>query len=688
MVELTVTVTNSLGLHARAAAQLVRTANRFQSSVRLERIDGSARADAKSILSVLMLAASRGTALRAVAEGDDEQEAIAALSNIFEDGFKEVSERQHQVTAEPREMKWTGLGVSEGLVLGRVLKLHNGTRHVYRAHIEDADSERELKRFRAAARLARRQLLAIKARAEEQLGKDHAYIFDAHLLFLEDQKLSNEIENYITREHSNAEWAVKVVGDRLLSVYAEIKDDYLRERGSDIEDVIHRVLVALSGERPQYRNLSEDAVIVAEDLLPSAVAELDLQHARAIATDAGGWTSHTAIIARGLGISAIVGLGDLYQHARTGDEIVVDSFKGEVILHPSSATIEKYRAEAARLAETRATEPTKECGSVRTQDGMEIILRANVEFPAEFDGVRKFGAQGIGLYRSEFLLARPGVMLSEEEQYKAYSEVAKLAGTNGAFVRLFDLGGDKVGDSLIESERNPALGLRAIRFGLTHESVMRTQVRAIMRAAAKGRLDIVLPMIADVGDVLRAQKIISEERSKLESERKERGPVRIGAMIEVPSAVLTAEKIALTVEFFQLGTNDLVQYLLAVDRSNDKVADWFRSLHPAVLQSIARTLEAAREANIPAIVCGEMASTPAYSVLLVGLGATDLSMTPSSIPRVRRVLAGIDSRDASSIAAQCLQCETADEVEDLVREQFKSRWPELFTPRSLPARRS
>ncbi len=686
MVELTVTVTNSLGLHARAAAQLVRTANRFQSSMRLERLDSNASADAKSILSVLMLAAARDTRLRAIAEGLDEQEALAALADLFKDGFRDTRDVEREI-ARPREMRWQGLGVSDGLVVGRVLRLHNGTRHVYRAHIDEADGERELRRFRAAARLARRQLLAIKARAEEQLGKDHAYIFDAHLLFLEDRKLSDEIENYITQEHSNAEWAVKVVGDRLLSIYAEIKDDYLRERGSDIEDVIHRVLVALSGERPQYRNLSEDAVIVSEDLLPSAVAELDLQHARAIATDAGGWTSHTAIIARGLGIPAIVGLGDLYQNARTGDEIIVDSFKGEVVLHPSRAPIEKHQAEAAKLG-TRAAEPARESGSVRTQDGVEIILRANVELPAEFDGVRRFGAQGIGLYRSEFLLARPGVMLSEEEQYVAYSEVAKLAGADGAIVRLFDLGGDKVGDALIESERNPALGLRAIRFGLTHEPVMRTQVRAILRAAAKGHLDIVLPMIGDVGDVLRARKIISEERDRLESEGKNYGAVKIGAMIEVPSAVLTADKIARAVDFFELGTNDLVQYLLAADRSNDKVAEWFRSLHPAVVQSISQTLEAAREANIPAIVCGEMASTPAYAVLLAGLGAIDLSMTPSAIPRVRRVLAGIDSRDARSIALECLQSQTADEVEDLVRERFKAHWPDLFPPRSLPAPRS
>jgi phosphoenolpyruvate-protein phosphotransferase (PTS system enzyme I) len=583
-----------------------------------------------------------------------------------------------------QEIRWKGLGVSEGIVIGRVLRIQNGTRNVYRARVDDADLDRELRRFRAALRLARRQLLAIKARAEEELGKEHAYIFDAHILLLNDQKLIGDVEGYIASEHTNAEWAVKVVGDRLLSIYAEIKDDYLRERGSDIEDVVQRVLVALSGERPQYRNLSEDAVIVSEDLLPSAIAEFDLEHARAIATDAGGWTSHTAIIARGLGIPAVVGLKDFCHKARTGDEIIVDSTRGVVVLHPSKATLEQYQSAALSSVGARQSDVQKERGPVRTLDGVEITLRANIELPAEFDRVRKFGARGIGLYRSEFLLSRQGVMLSEEEQYATYSEVAKLAGEDGAIVRLFDLGGEKFGELPAKAEKNPALGLRAIRFGFRYEAVMRTQLRAIIRAAANGKLNIVLPMVADVADVERAKQIVAEERSKLEAEGGRFGTVKVGAMIEVPSAVLTAEKIARRVDFFELGTNDLVQYTLAVDRGNDEVAEWFRSLHPAVLQSIDRTLKSARDAGIPAIVCGEMAATPAYAALLVGLGAVELSMTPFAIPRVRRTLSEIDSGAIRQIAAECLECETADEVEDLIRVRFGALWPELFPARSLP----
>jgi len=583
------------------------------------------------------------------------------------------------------EQRWRGVGVSDGVVIGRALRIHSGTRQVYRATLEEGDVEREVRRLRAAVRLARRQLLNIKARAEKELGIEHAYIFDAHLLMLEDRKLLDDVESFIRAEHANAEWAVKVAADRILAVYAEIKDDYLRERGSDIEDVVQRILVALSGEpSPRYRNLTEDAVIIAEDLLPSAMAELDFEHVRAIATDAGGWTSHTAIIARGLGIPAVVGLRDLHRRARTGDEVIVDALTGEVVLHPSEATIEAYRSAIASASGARhaATESGQE--PLRTLDGREITLRANVELPAEYEDVRRFGAQGIGLFRSEFLLTQGGAMPSEETQYEAYVEVARLAGEAGATVRLFDLGGDKMGGAFAETERNPALGLRAIRFSLRREEVLRTQARAVLRAAARGRLDIVLPMVSDVTDVRRARHIIEEERARLESDLAEIGKVRIGAMIEVPSAVLMAEQMAREVDFFSLGTNDLVQYLLAVDRGNDEVADWFRSLHPAVLGSVSRTLKAAAGASIPAVVCGEMAATPAYAVVLVGLGATALSMTASFIPRVRRSIAGVAYEEAAEIAALCLQCETADDVEEVVRRQLGSRWPHLFPPKTLP----
>jgi phosphotransferase system enzyme I (PtsI) len=592
------------------------------------------------------------------------------------------------MTEPLRELRFRGLGVSEGIVIGQVLRMHDGSRHVYHWRINVADLEAERLRFRAAVELARQQVVAIKKQAEKRLGKDHAYIFDAHVLLLEDEKLISDIDRQITDEHANAEWAVEVIGDRLLSLYSEIKDEYLRERGSDIEDVMQRLLVALSGVEPQHRSLSEDAVIVAQDLLPSAVAELDLEHARALATDTGGWTSHTAILARGIGIPAVVGLRDFYRRTRTGDKIIVDSTRNEVILHPATATLEHYQAEASSRLKPRGLGNAKERGPVRTLDGVEVTMRANVEVPAEFEGVEKFGAHGVGLYRSEFLLARRGVAVSEKEQQLAYAEVARVAGADGVIIRLFDLGGENLREQFKEPEKNPALGLRAIRFGLRNEEVMRTQVRAILVAAENANIKIVLPMVADVSDVRRARAIIEDEASNLRKAGRGFGEVELGAMIEVPSAVFMAANIAKAVDFFELGTNDLVQYTLAVDRGNDEVADWFRTLHPAVLHSIDRSLKAASDAGIPAIVCGEMASTPAYAVLLIGLGATDLSMTPAAIPRGRRALVGIASQDARAIAADCLLCDTADEVETLVRERFGNLWPHLFPARSLPESRA
>jgi len=661
-------VTSRLGLHARAAANLVRVASQFKSSLTIQRLDGNAEADAKSILSILTLAASRGTDLKIVASGEDEQAALEAVVGLFSRDFDEPEKDESKYIARAtNELRCKGLGVSDGVVIGRVLRLQEGTPNVYRAEIAETDLERERRRFRAAVRLSRRQLETIKARAEKELGRGHAYIFDAHLLFLQDAKLTRDVEDYIVKEHSNAEWAAKVVGDRLVSIYTQINDEYLRERGSDIEDVIQRLLANLTGEGPKYPNLSEDAVIVSTDLLPSTIAELNLSHVKAIATDAGGWTSHMAIIARGLGLTAVVGLRDFYQRTRTGDRIIVDARRGEVVLHPVEETIAHYQFTSADPAP--APPEAIECGPVKTLDGVEVSLRANVELPTEFHAVNNFGACGVGLFRSEFLLSRPGLMTSDVEQYETYKLLAEAAGEYGAIVRLFDVGGE-VGPDVKERERNPALGLRAVRFSLRHKDIMRTQVRAILRAAAAGRLSLVIPMVADVADVRMAKRVIDEELERMTAENVPCSAVQIGVMIEVPSAVLTAEKIASEVDFFELGTNDLVQYTLAVDRGNDQVSEWFRTLHPAVLYGINRTLEAAKDAGIPVIVCGEMASTPVYAALLVGMGAVDLSMTPAMIPRVRAVLSQINAGDARAIVLKCLAAATADEVEELVRNEF------------------
>jgi phosphotransferase system enzyme I (PtsI) len=582
------------------------------------------------------------------------------------------------------------VAVSDGAVSGRVLRIHSGGRHsIYRVKLEDGEVSREVRRYKAAVRLARRQLLTLKKRAARTLGEEHAYIFDAHLLMLEDSKLNEDVEAVIRDESVNSEWAVKVVTDRLFAVYEEIKDDYLRERSSDIEDVTRRLLVALSGESMLGRRLTEDAVVVAEELMPSTLAELDFTHIKAFATDVGGWTSHTAIIARGLGIPAVVGLRDFYRAARTGDSVVIDAGRGEVTLHPTPETAERYAAEGRAADESpapRRASAEELHAPLRTRDGVTVTLRANVELPVEYEWVNRYGAHGIGLFRSEFLLSHRGSMPGEDEQREAYESLARIAGEDGLTVRLFDLGGDKLSGSRVDAgeERNPALGLRAIRLGLQRPEILRTQVRAVLRAAARGQIDLVIPMVSDVTDVRRTREVIEDERARLAAEGKQTGPLRVGAMIEVPSAVLVADKLAREVDFFSLGTNDLVQYTLAVDRGNDEVAGWFRSLHPAVLLCVRRALEAAEAAGIRSVVCGEMAASPAYAAILLGLGARELSMAPTAIPRVRRTVAGLELEEAERIALDCLECATADEVEELVRVRLGGRWPNLFPKEILP----
>src|SRR6185503_8674512 len=360
------------------------------------------------------------------------------------------------MTQPPDEIRCQGLGVSEGIVIGQVLRMHPGTEQVYHWKIEPAEVETELERFRAAVALAGSQLRSIKQQAEERFGRDHAYIFDAHQLLLEDEKLIGDIESYITAERVNAEWAIKVVGDRILYLYSQIKDDYLRERRSDVEDVMQRLLDALSGVSRKNHQLSEDAIIVAQDLLPSAVADLDLEHARALATDSGGWTSHTAILARGIGMPAVIGLRDFYRRAKTGDTIIVDSKRNQVILHPSAATLKAYEAETAAQAKVRLRSDRKNRGPVCTADGVAVTLRANVEVPFEFDWVEFYGASGVGLYRSEFLLGPRGDFVSEDEQCLAYEAIARVAGKDGVVIRLFDLGGDNLREQFQEAEKNPA----------------------------------------------------------------------------------------------------------------------------------------------------------------------------------------------------------------------------------------
>ncbi len=612
---------------------------------------------------------------------------------IIQNTEPNVAPNGAQPPAPSCEQIWHGVGVSEGVAYGKILRVQSGARVAYRRTLRDEEIESEVERFQVAVSHTREQIASVKAQAEKHLGEDHARIFDAHLLMLEDRVLIDDTIACIYEQKVAATWAVKIVTDRILVAYAEIENEYLRSRATDIKDVSKRLLALLS-ETPaaKQHQITEDTIIVTEDLMPSMFAEFDFSKVRAIVADAGGWTSHAAIIARGLCIPAVFGVRDFYARARTGDALLVDAKKSRIVLSPNAETLAQHETHLADEHQKRSHINKIEIvddAPTRTVDGEEIRLRANVELPIEYEGVKRYNAEGIGLYRSEFLWSQHNRMPTEDEQVEAYTEIVQLAGAAGAMIRFFDLGGEKVGlgnAAIVEAEheRNPALGLRAIRLCLRHEDVLRTQARACLRAARYGNLSVVLPMISDIADVRQAKRMINEEREKLQRENVAIGALRIGAMIEIPSAVFVAEALAREVDFFSLGTNDLVQYLLAVDRGNEMVAAWFRTLHPAVLHALHKTFNAARNAKIEAVVCGEMAATPVYAFILIGLGARDLSMTPNSIPRVRKMIRLVDASHARSIVEACLLCDGADAVEELVRERLSRELPQVFSLENLP----
>jgi phosphotransferase system enzyme I (PtsI) len=584
-----------------------------------------------------------------------------------------------------QEIKLKARPVARGVAIGKVVCLHGRKRQFYRINLEDSQIEKELRRFRASVRLAKRQLNKI-AVPDDKNPKSN--IFAAHLLILEDKSLHEKIETSISQQKVNAEWAVKVVTDGYIATYKAIADEHLREKYIDLEDVADRILGALGGGGKSNLRLKKNSIIVAKEVKPSTLIELTGSQPKAIITEHGGWTSHTFILAREINLPAVTGMKGILRRVQTGDEVIVDGFNGQVILNPSMEVAEKYKIAAAEFQEFTHREAEPVGGKLKTLDGFEVVVRANLDLPQGYARARRFGAKGIGLYRSEFLFNQFKGFPSEQEQIKAYRKIAKLAGSDGVRIRTFDLSVEQLTQENAEKEKNPALGLRAIRLVLSHKKEFRAQIRALLQAAFENKIDIVLPMISDVSEILEAKKIIEEEKERLRRRKIDYGSPRLGAMIEVPSAVLTADEIAREVDFFCLGTNDLVQYLLAVDRDNEAVADWFRTLHPAVLRSIKTVLQSAARNNIPAIVCGEMAGSPVYVAILVGLGATELSMNVNSIARVRRTISHIAFEEAREITENLTRLATADAVEDFVRESFLAKWSHLFSPDILPQKRT
>jgi phosphoenolpyruvate-protein phosphotransferase (PTS system enzyme I) len=575
------------------------------------------------------------------------------------------------------EIRIRARAVSRGVAIGKVVCLHGKKRQFYRVNLLQTQLEKELRRFRASVRLAKRQISQlIKSESETQSN-----IFDTHLLILEDASFLNQIEAAICDQLINAEWAVKLITDNYLTIYKDFTDEHLRERQIDISDVSERILTALGGGGKSEFTLEKDSIIVAKEVKPSTVIELGQHTLGGIVVENGGWTSHTFILAREHKFPAVTGVKSILRRLKNGDSVIVDGYNGQIIIHPTDETLEHYKFAQAKFQQIQQTdfEPAK--GRLKTLDGKEIIICVNQDYAKNYAEAKRFGAEGIGLYRSEFLFNKNQSFPSESDQIEAYRQVAKTVGDDGVKIRTFDISVDQIS---VESENNPALGLRAIRLSFDRENIFRTQVKAILQASFRYKIDIILPMISDVAEIIKAKKIIESERKRLFKNDVNIGTTRLGVMIEIPSAVFMAEEIAREVDFLCIGTNDLVQYLLAVDRDNESVADWFKTLHPAVLRAIKQVLSAAESNGIPAIVCGEMSGSPLYSAILIGLGATELSMNSSSISRVRSTISRIAFEEAREIANELIECRTAIDVETLVTQRFSSKWSHLFPVESLP----
>lgn len=580
-------------------------------------------------------------------------------------------------TRRLREERFEGIGVCHGVAIGPVFLVDDPRGRVLRVFLSPEEVEPEVARFHQAVQTAQQQLHDARQRLQDALGEEYAWILEAHLLLLQDSSFIRQIEHFIRERRANAEWAVKDVTSKLLDVYATISDEYLRERSSDITDVTNRLIRILAGTKPRDLSaLTREAIIVADDLLPSVTAELDTDKVLGFVSNSGGPTSHTAIIARSLGIPAAVGLRNVTARVRSGETIIIDGSTGTVIVRPTPETLRFYSEQREREQQQLLRDLEERELPAITADGAKITLRANIELLDDTEPLHRYNAEGIGLYRSEFLYSQVSSGLpTEDEQFEVYKILAETSGAAGAVIRTFDLGGDKLRLEGFEAEPNPALGLRAIRLSLTVEEVFRTQLRAILRAAAFGNLKIVLPLISNLDELRSAKRIIAEVERELREQKITHGEdIEIGVMVEVPAAVVMVETLAREADFFSLGTNDLIQYLLAVDRVNENVSRLYEPLHPAVLRAIKFAADAAQQAQIPLSVCGEMASNPAQVIVLLGLGIHDFSMTPSAIPQVKRVIRAVDLNDAHEIAAHALSLTTPAEVNRYVQTQIARRW--------------
>ena len=564
-----------------------------------------------------------------------------------------------------------GIAASDGIAIAKVYTLTEPDLSFTKISVEDTDNE--ISRLEEALVVSTKEIELIKETALKNLGEEEAQVFEAHLMVLSDPELVGQVKDAITSQKVNAEHALKEVSDMFISIFAGMEDNpYMQERAADIRDVSKRILANLLGVKiPSPATIKDEVVVVAGDLTPSDTAQLNRKYVKAFVTDIGGRTSHSAIMARSLEIPAIVGTKEITSLAKDGDLIIIDGLSGDVFLNPSEDVVAEYRAKAEAFAAQQAEWEKLKDADTFTKDGHQVELAANIGTPKDLEGVIHNGAEGVGLYRTEFLYMDSHDMPTEEDQFEAYKAV--LEGMNGkpVVVRTMDIGGDKELPYLpLPHEMNPFLGYRAIRISLNEPEMFRTQLRALLRASVYGKLRIMFPMIATLNDFRGAKALLLEEKAKLVAEGVAvSDDIQVGIMIEIPAAAVLAHQFAKEVDFFSIGTNDLIQYTMAADRMNERVSYLYQPYNPSILTLIKHVIDSAHKEGKWAGMCGEMAGDQTAVPLLVGLGLDEFSMSASSVLKTRSLISKLTLEDMKALADKAInECATVQEVEALVEE--------------------
>ncbi|PIQ91164.1 MAG: phosphoenolpyruvate--protein phosphotransferase [Candidatus Omnitrophica bacterium CG11_big_fil_rev_8_21_14_0_20_41_12] len=566
-----------------------------------------------------------------------------------------------------------GIAAAGGISIGPVYKLGSEEFIVVRDAIRPEDIPAQIQLFEEALIKTRREIIELQKRISSDMGQEEAQIFDAHLLVLEDRMLIEDVISRIKKDQLNVAYIFSEVLKKYISVFLKIEDEYLKERAADINDVGKRILRNLLGkEKKSLDDMKEKAIIVAHDLSPSDIAAMHTKNVAGFITDIGGKTSHTAIMAKSLEIPAVVGLESATVKVKAGDILIVDGSTGVVIINPDEETLHDYRQRLEKLKGIAERFLSVKDLPVTTTDGRVIMIYANIEFPDEVSSVKLHGSEGIGLYRTEFFYMNRKDSPSEDEHYQAYKYVAEALNPHPVVIRTLDIGGDKfLSQFKIPYEMQPFLGWRAIRFCLARPDIFKLQLRAILRASVHGNLKLMYPMISGIEEFRQANQLLSEAKEEL----RQKGlgfndQIKVGVMIEVPSAAMTADILAKESDFFSIGTNDLIQYSLAVDRANEKVAYLYEPAHPAILRLLKVIIDAAHKANIKVAMCGEMAGDPSLALILLGLGLDEFSMPPQIIPELKYIIRAIGYGAAQKFAEEAMKLSTGTQIEEFAQNKL------------------